>query len=494
MPPTPPSPVGSRASPTATERRALPARPLRLAREASLAPLTWVTLLVLGAAVPPLSAQDVSWPGRWDARAACHRALAGWTLGRARDARPFHLRPVVDGLLASRGDTVPGRIDTGIGFGGRSGVLRAGETVPSEDGFRYPGPEAQHRRPGPFASLLVRRRAGRLAVLADVAAGDDVELAAGGLAVRLGRSLVLSAGREALWPGSDCSDGLVLSGRGKADGVGLDTPWWHLPVLGTLSLSTFLGTLREASSDNRRPFFTVLRVVWAAGDDVRVGLTRGAIFGGRATSVPVTLRTVGLMLLGFSDVPGKDSDFENQVASLDVSWRTVVSGRPLRLHMEYGVDDSGWAFIHVPAISLGAELLVPEEEGFRTMGTQLVWIAPSTGSYPEWYRHGALAWGWTDRGVLLGHELGGEGWGLLLDGFRSAEDGEYGARLLVSRRGEENLLAPAAAGWGIEGRIEGTRVLGRPSRGSLLAGGRLAAGALGHQRYLAGEVLVAYRF
>ncbi|HZD05185.1 MAG TPA: capsule assembly Wzi family protein, partial [Longimicrobiales bacterium] len=238
----------------------------------------------------------------------------------------------------------------------------------------------------------------------------------------------------------------------------------------------------------------VLRAVWALGADWRVGVTRGLIFGGRATSVPVTFRTVGLMLLGLTDVPAKDSDFENQVASLDVSWRTAVSGTPLRLHLEYGVDDSGWAFVYVPAVTLGGEVLRPGEDGFHTLGARIVWIAPSTGSYPEWYRHGALAWGWTDRGVLLGHELGGEGWGLSLDAFRSSGSGEYGVRLLVSRRGEENLLAPPGAGWGVESRLEGRTVLWSRSPGALLAGWRLAAGALPHQRYLAGALSAAYRF
>jgi hypothetical protein len=276
--------------------------------------------------------------------------------------------------------------------------------------------------------------------------------------------------------------------------VGIDTPWWTIPVLGRMSFSTSFGSIREASSDNRRPFFTVLRAVWAFGDDLRLGATRGLLFGGRATSVPVTLRTVGLMLLGVTDIEGKDSDFENQLASLDVSYRTRVAGSPVRFHAEYGTDDSGLAFLRVPGLSLGAEVAHTRDEQVGTLGTELVWIAPSAKGHPEWYRHGALAWGWTDQGLPLGHELAGEGWGLALRAYRGSSGSDQAARLLLARRGDENLLAPPGAGWGIEVRIEGTKGLGAGGGGPLRVGWRLEAARLGHHDFALASATAIYRF
>lgn len=452
-------------------------------------------MLPVVAALPLLAAEGGAQghAGRLDVRASCYRALAEWTTDRRADPSPFHVRPAVAALLGPGAD--PSRTRTEVGLGGRTdrGVLRAGESVPTDEGFRYPGPTSVPDRRRVRLGLLVREKAGPFALVGDASLGGGLEVPVAQVALRL-RSVVVSGGREGPWSGHGCSSGLVASGRGRADGVGLDTPWFDLPLLGPLSASAFFGTLPEASSDNPRPFFLVQRAVWPLGDDVRLGLTRAAIFGGEETTVPVTPRTVGLMLLGITDVEGKDSDFENQVASMDLSWRIPAGASAIRLHMEYAADDFALAFLRVPALSLGGEVVTPRDDGIRGLGAELTWMAPSSGSFPEWYRHGALAWGWTDRGVLLGHDLGGEGWGLRVEGFAASGAGEITADLLVARRGGENLLAPDARGWGVEARTEGRWGVGAWAGGRVLVGWHLEAGRLGTHHVLRAGLSAIHRF
>ena len=441
-----------------------------------------------------LSAADIArgQETSFDSRMLCRQAIADWTARERVDPAPFHIRPVVAATLAPDAEK-PTRAELALGLARTSGVLLAGETEAVDGGFAYPGPSEKPARTEPFASLLVRRPFGPVALLADVTFGKTSHTRELALAGRLG-GVLLTMGRLGLWPGNGCSSGLVLSGRGRVDGLGIDTPWIGLPILGRLSLSASLGTIPEAATGNRRPFFSVLRAVWPASEHLVFTATRAMLFGGRATSVPVTFRTVGLMLLGVTDVEGKDSDFENQVASVGASLRTRIAGAPVRFHAEYGVDDYGLAFLRVPAAVLGVEVVPSASDRTRTFGAEVVWIAPSARDYPEWYRHGALAWGWTDEGVPLGHDLAGEGWGLRLGTFSGSTLDGYAADLFVTRRGGENLLARDGPGWGVEASLDGRRRVGTLSDGTVLFELRARGGGLEHHRFFAVSASGIYRF
>jgi hypothetical protein len=166
--------------------------------------------------------------------------------------------------------------------------------------------------------------------------------------------------------------------------------------------------------------------------------------------VSITPRTVGLMLIGLTDVPGKDSDFENQVASVDVRWRARLGGRPLLATVEYGTDDSGWAFLNVPGIKAATAM------GFdgHWLGVSGAWLAGPTGTYPPWYRHGALAWGWSDRGEPLGNALGGEASSFLATYRRSSSATLVDASVGVVDRGDSNLYSPDLTGVRMHGSID----------------------------------------
>jgi hypothetical protein len=152
------------------------------------------------------------------------------------------------------------------------------------------------------------------------------------------------------------------------------------------------------------------------------------------------------MLLGFSDVGGKDSDFENQVASVDAYWRLPTS-LPVAVYGEYGTEDTGFAFVHVPAVIAGIEA-APRRGSAWSAALEHTHFARSTREYPEWYRHGALGGGWADGGVPLGNALGGHGHVTSLAvRNHDARAGVVG-ELRVSKlwRGEENVFAPDRAG------------------------------------------------
>jgi hypothetical protein len=290
---------------------------------------------------------------------------------------------------------------------------------------------------------------GRLVAAADVAAAEgDFYVRVLALGVKAGPVAAL-AGALTLRSGPGCEGGLVLGAPRLAEAWGLELRQGEarlLPWVGSFQVAVQLGVLLEAGPGNRWPLFHAMRIELRPHEDWTVGLNRAVIFGGDGTGVPVTLRSMALMLIGITNDPEKSSDFENQVASLDVRWRGRLAGAPLLVTAEYGADDSGLAFLRVPGARLDAEVALSGRRGW--VGLAGTWLAGRRAGHPPWYQHGALAWGWTDRGRPLGSPFGGQAKALL-----ATYRGEWASLALESAagvvdRGPDNLFAPDLEGAG----------------------------------------------
>jgi hypothetical protein len=347
------------------------------------------------------------------------------------------------------------------GLDAAEGHLETGHTIPSPRGFDYVGPSLDTTNvtgvfveidgniafwhgfgfSGRFRAWLVRwqeRGTGR---------HDDLEvdyLTANG---RIG-ALDLWFGRRAVAFGPSPRGGLTLSGSTPLSGGGFDTPTgFRLPgflsALGTIRVNQVVSRF-DRSGDIRHPWFVATRLSFAPSDRLSLGINRAALLGGEGNE-PVTLGRVLLVAFGITDSRGKDSDFENQVASLDVAWN---AGRSVLVWAEYGFDDAGTSFILVPGVTVGALWASPSWAPALSIGGSVTGIASSCCGHPAWYLHGALSAGWTDDGVPLGHPLGGNGLEAGLDVAVDPIDGPVLARtrLFVRDRGRENLYAPERHG------------------------------------------------
>jgi hypothetical protein len=388
---------------------------------------------------------------------------------------PVHGPKAAPDALVARREAAPGGLGAELWLERGPSLAGASEPTQTPGVYHYPGPRASN---GTVGAVRVRdARSWRSFVAAfDVATdGHTTRVRTAGFGVSRG-PLLLYGGALLARTGPVCRDGLVLGGS--------SAPIWgvqfvqtrpiHLPVVGRLQVGVQLGALREAGPGNGWPIFHAMRIELHPGEDLVLGLNRAVIFGGSRSAVPLTLRTVGLMLIGLTDTRGKDSDFENQVASLDLRWRARAGERALLLTAEYGADDGGFAFVRVPGAQVGGEIQW-SPVGTAWTGISLTALAPPSGTYPAWYRHGALAWGWTERGTPLGSPLGGHGWSALATWRRVDADGALGFGVGPVFRGEHNLFAPdlEGAGWAatieldrtfgpweleVRGRIEGTGV------------------------------------
>ena len=349
------------------------------------------------------------------------------------------------------------------GWLGERGGLRAGQ-MEWEDGvgWVYPGPRV---RPAAGSAMLEGRLdvsvAGWLSASAQprwtgsgVDAGEAyVTLRADGANAWLGRR-ALALG-PASGGGAVLTDAVAFDGAGVApsgEGVRLPGP---LRVLGP-ARPVLLVARMERSGDVRRPWFTGMRLDFAPSSSFSFGFNRAALFGG-AGNEPVTPWRLLQMMIGLTDTDGKDSDFENQVASVDVALRASVARVPLLFHAEWAFDDMGFGWTNVPGVVAGIEAAsLPGAPGVG-VGLEHAWFDGHCCGNPPWYRHGGLGEGWTDRGVPLGHPLGGHGRETALTARVAAPArGVFvSGRAYVRHRGEENLFAPDREGGSVGGAVRG---------------------------------------
>lgn len=403
----------------------------------------------------PTSVASLTWPAR--------RGLVRDMLADAADRNPLAAH-WLEALDAGSGRAFgPVSISAAAGLDAGDGRLATGSIDSTSAGIAYSGPhqldEYTHLFGEIRAALAIGDRSGAdftLRTLPDSA----VKVGRATLGAQIG-AIELWAGRREAGFGPS-ADGLVLSGRTLFDGGGLDTPaGFGLPGflkgLGTFRISQVIARF-DRSGDIRNPWFVATRVSIEPSPSLTIGVNRAALFGGTGNE-PVTVGRLFLVLFGITDSRGKDSDFENQVASLDVAWN---AGGVL-LWAEYGFDDAGPSFLLVPGITVGALWDGPTPS--LALGGSVTAIASSCCGHPAWYRHAALADGWTKNGVPLGHSLGGNGLEAAIDWTLDPLSAPFSARgrFIFRDRGSENLYSPDLRGQAIGADLAARAYVGRIS-------------------------------
>jgi hypothetical protein len=341
-------------------------------------------------------------------------------------------------------------------FNRHTGVIRAGTMERVNESYAYPGPETlPDQGTGTVSADLRAQLPAAFALAIRATAGTDTSQLESAYLTWRSRPVEAWAGRRGFAVGARGADNLVLNEVGSFDGLGLSARRGvRIPFVGSVHPELMLARLSHSGSV-RHPWFHAARVSIVPTANFAIGLNRAAIFGGD-DHIEVTAGRLLLMLIGLPDTETKDSDFENQVASIDLLWRTRIGNAPIGLYGEVGADDSGWAFVYVPGVIAGIELAELPALPELMLGLEVAHIAERTRNYPPWYQHGALADGWTNGGRLLGHSLGGAGTEIAAHGRVDAAAIPLQARgraFLRERKGE-NLLAPLRQGRSAGGRLE----------------------------------------
>ncbi len=392
-----------------------------------------------------------AWPLRRSEVRALLREAAG---PEAHDARERGRRFARAALRAFERE-YPAPLDAGVradarlrsGWTETSGGLRGGTSRRGPGGaWVYPGPLPAPAVPGPHASVTAE--AGWRGTGLSLAGGTPDALTEGYVAARAG-PIDAWLGRRSIGFGAGTGGDLVLSPAHALDAFGLRTSRpLELPgpldalgdVRGTLVLSQF-----ARSGDVRAPWFAAASLRLSPAPGFTIGLHRATLFGGGDSTRAISARNIALMALGLTSQLGKDSGFENQVASIDVAWR-FDPGWPLMAWAALAADDVGFSFLTTAATIVGLGTpAVPGVPGLA-LGVEVVRIPGSCCGHPPWYRHGDLGEGWTEEGRLLGHPLAGHGREVALDWEIAHGPVRLGGRLLTRARNQENLFSPDHGG------------------------------------------------
>lgn len=209
----------------------------------------------------------------------------------------------------------------------------------------------------------------------------------------------IEAGKDSLWWGQGRHGSLMLTNNAepfKLLKISNEVPL-NLPIVGLFRIDFFLTRLEE-DRDYPEPYLGGLRLSFKPGPWLEFGLTRTVITGGRGMP-GLGLGDIGTILIG-KNLDGKAKGESNQIAGVDVRIRIT----PLKAHIygeAAGEDEAGglpykWAYIAgiYFADILGADLRVEH--------------ANTAFQYAGWYTHGVYTSGYTYKGRLIGHHMGGD--------------------------------------------------------------------------------------
>ncbi len=309
---------------------------------------------------------------------------------------------------------------------------------------------------------------------------DRARVLRGGVGVHV-RGFWAEAGRERVQLGGGSTGALVLN-PAYLDGarVGTAVPV-RIPLLGDVSVVAGAGPLPRYDAV-RDPWWGFLRATARPARWIQVGLSRGVLAGGHfpGGSVAFDAKPYGPDegSLGAADVVrlalGQATDFDDQVAALDVRVSLASVGLPLLATAELGWEDRDRSWGD-PGLIAGllwagrAPLPVTLRYEYVAFG-RAARLCSWCDTLPAfWYQHVRFQSGWRAGGDLLGHPLGGYGHQHALAAAAWTPGGALraGLRLSALTRERWNLLEtdrPGAAS-----RVDGTAAW-RPGRRVELSG------------------------
>ncbi len=392
----------------------------------------------------------------WPLRRSEVRALFAAAVQAAERGNDRGARTIAGNALAAFNSEFPRPAHLAVaaarlrtGWLGHDGAMLGGTTVQNgSGGWVYPGPTPARARDGVLADATVEGSWRAVTAAVHVRGFDAARVDEAYAALALG-PLDVWAGRRSLAFGAGRTGAIVLSPEVPLDGAGVRTSRAiSLPGFldGIVLRGAFMISRLENSGRVRHPWFSAARVSLSPSSNLVFGFHRAAIFGGEGNVQPLTGRNVLFMLFGLTGQLGKDSGFENQVASIDAWLRMAPGGLPLVAYGELGIDDVGFSMLETAGFLAGITLPSVPGVPALSLGLEHARFPGSCCGHPPWYRHSDLGDGWTTNGNLLAHPLGGHGheWAFLWE--LSTARAQLAGRAFTRERRSENLFSPDRAG------------------------------------------------
>lgn len=210
----------------------------------------------------------------------------------------------------------------------------------------------------------------------------------------------VEAGKESLWWGQGRHGGLFLTNNAlPLTMIRITNPSpallpWILSRLGPFRFDLFVSRLEEDRAVPK-PYFAGLRFNFKPHPVLELGLTRTMIMGGKGRPGLTAKRLWEVM---FGDNKSRGNDLSNSVAGID--FRLTLPF--FQLYGEVGGEDEAGGYPSELAYIAGIYFPLP------AMGVDFRFEYADI-SNKIWYRHGVYSTGYTYKGSVLGHHVGGSG-------------------------------------------------------------------------------------
>lgn len=262
------------------------------------------------------------------------------------------------------------------------------------------------------------------------------------------KNIELEVGRDSLWWGPGFHGAVLFSNNARPlDLVKLSSaepflPPGFLKFLGPTKVTFFLARLEE-ERDFPRAQLAGLRLNFAPFPFLELGVSRAIQFGGRGRPSP-TLGDIPALFIGQEGSGPRgpqDPRDNNQLFSYDMTLRLsridrlLPIAKDLQLYFENGSDDK--TGLSKPGLLFG--LFIPNL--LYSHGTDLR-VEYAT-LHRTWYQHAIYTSGFTFKGRILGHHVGGDGRDLYVRlTHRFSPDFLIGFDVDLERRGNSGLSKP----------------------------------------------------
>ncbi|MBE7414517.1 MAG: hypothetical protein HS130_04485 [Deltaproteobacteria bacterium] len=255
--------------------------------------------------------------------------------------------------------------------------------------------------------------------------GSDLRLEEGYFMLRsLGTELL--AGRDHMWWGPGLHGSLLMTNNARAFDMVKATsahPFllpWKFGRLGLLRPTLFLARL-EKERDYPNAKLLGMRLDMKPAPSFQVGISRVFMFGGNGRQ-PLSGGDWLDILTAKDSAEHSDSPVNgNQLVSIDASFVYVNEGNPsipfsgVKLYGELGAEDSsGKRTPTGRAVMYGMLLDGPFWAEGLDMRVEYANTGLSERYGPLWYKHGVYTSGYTHRGRVIGHHMGGDSKDLFL--------------------------------------------------------------------------------
>lgn len=220
------------------------------------------------------------------------------------------------------------------------------------------------------------------------------------------KAIDLEIGKDSLWWGQGYHGGLFLTNNAEPlKMIRLTNPSptllpWVFRYLGPFRFDVFMSRLEE-DRDVPEPYFTGIRFTLKPHPVLELGLTRTIIMGGEGRPGITPKRFWEIM---FGENKEANEELSNSIAGIDIRFAFPS----LHLYGELGGEDEAGGLPSKTAYLIG--LYIPNLGRYMDLRIEYADITNEV-----WYRHGLYSSGYTYKGRILGHHVGGGGRDIFLE-------------------------------------------------------------------------------